>query len=53
MKVKSIELCMQNNFLCAQDTELESGFKPEDTDIWEHGAEDYEDCVIKIKNDAR
>lgn len=53
MKVKSTELCMQNYFLRAQDTELESSIKSEDTEIWEHGAQNYEDCVIKIKNAAR
>lgn len=50
MNVKSIELYMQNNFLWAQDTELEPGFKYEDTKIWEH---DYEACIRIIKNGAR
>lgn len=42
MKDKSIEMCMQNNSQWAQGTELESSFKSEDSEIWEHGPEDYE-----------
>lgn len=47
MKVKSIELCMQNNSQWAQGTELESGFKSEDIEIWQHGSEDYEACEMQ------